>query len=281
MWKQTTLLFICTVLLASCSLLDKDAAFTPVKATSVNLKKSIPVDFIPRPLQLVAVGDSLTEGVGDSTKQGGYLPYLASMLEADKGIREIEITNFGKKGNRTEQLSNRLNSPEISSAIQNADMVAITIGGNDIMSVVKDNIFRLELEVFQQEKEDYVSRVEQIIKVVRQDNRDAAIVLIGVYNPFNFWFSEIEEMNKVVDEWNEATQHLIEQHPNTLFVEIDDIFLNNKENLLFDDHFHPNDRGYELIAKRVFEELEDDALKELSKRSYTVLKEESTQIDEE
>ena len=39
--------------------------------------------------------------------------------------------------------------------IQKADLVILTIGGNDIMKVVKDNIENLQLSTFTNEKESY------------------------------------------------------------------------------------------------------------------------------
>jgi len=45
---------------------------------------------------------------------------------------------------------------------------------------------------------------------------------------------------------------------NAYFIRIDDIFAASDENLLYqEDYFHPNDRGYELIAARIYEEMKE------------------------
>jgi len=53
---------------------------------------------------------------------------------------------------------------------------------------------------------------------------------------------------------------VVAQFPDTYFVNIDDIFTDLQVNLLFDDQFHPNDKGYQLIAERVYETLGEEAL---------------------
>ncbi|MBM4762033.1 SGNH/GDSL hydrolase family protein [Bacillus sp. B15-48] len=270
MLKKLTLLHLCILLLAACSQTLTSNQALAVKQTSIILKEPIPEAFIPRAVSIVAIGDSLTEGVGDNNEEGGYLSYLSRLLESKKSFSEIEVNNFGKKGHRTEQLFERLIEEEIRLAIMEADIVTITIGGNDVMKVVKENIFNLELDLFQKEITAYSERLTKIIETLRTINEDATIVLIGIYNPFSTWFSDIKEINLIVDEWNKVSHEVVDQYTKTLFVEINELFLDNSENMLYDDHFHPNDQAYEQIATRVFEELE-----KINERSYTVRKEES------
>jgi hypothetical protein len=52
-------------------------------------------------IKIVSIGDSLTQGVGDETENGGYVGILDHTFE-DQNLN-ITIENFGKKGNRTDQ----------------------------------------------------------------------------------------------------------------------------------------------------------------------------------
>ncbi|MBT2755008.1 SGNH/GDSL hydrolase family protein [Mesobacillus foraminis] len=277
MFKKITLLYLCGLLLTSCSHLERtvDERETATKNTAIDLKDPVPEEFIPGPFHIVAVGDSLTKGVGDSKEQGGYLPYLANLLDNESGVKEVSVQNYGVKGHRTDQLIERLGKPAIREAIGEADMVTVTVGGNDMMKIIRENFLSLELSLFQSEKSAYASRVRKTIELIRSANPDVAIVLIGFYNPFFQWFSNIQEMNDIVDEWNEAGSSVVDEYPNAVFVDIDDLFLDNGESLLFDDNFHPNDRGYQLIAERVYEELGEDSIEVLGEKPYTVRKEES------
>ena len=54
--------------------------------------------------------------------------------------------------------------------IQKADIVILTIGGNDIMKVVKDNIENLQLSTFTTEKESYRTHLKQIIEAIIKEN---------------------------------------------------------------------------------------------------------------
>ncbi|WP_040208576.1 SGNH/GDSL hydrolase family protein [Neobacillus jeddahensis] len=268
------LLFLSVLVLSSCGQSDT-LLLHQEKKVSAQVFEQIPADFFPRKLTVVSAGDSLTQGVGDSTDQGGYLPYLKTMLEKEKGIKEVDFYNFGVKGNRTTQLLKRLHSQEVKSVLKQADLVILTIGGNDIMKVVKDNISNLQVSDFMKEKESYRNHLTQIVESIVEENPNASIVLVGLYNPFSEWFSDIKEMDEIVAEWNEAGQSVIANYPNGYFVKIEDVFIDATENLLFTDHFHPNDKGYKLIAERLNETMGNRVIPDLEKKPYTVSAEEN------
>lgn len=251
-----------------CHLLDKEN-FIQFKETTVSGKSSIPNDFIPQNLKVVSIGDSLTEGIGDSTKSGGYLPYLEKSLEKEKGINKVTFSNFGVKGNRSSQILQRLDKPVVKEAIHESDMVIITMGGNDIMKVVKENLTNLQIQAFDKEKVTYEKNLREVIELIRNENSEAVIVLIGLYNPFSQWFSNVEEMNTILNDWNQTSRMIISEYDQSFFVEIDDIFQENEENLLYKDYFHPNDKGYELIANRIYEQLDDQALAVIANKKVT------------
>ncbi|WP_249366900.1 SGNH/GDSL hydrolase family protein [Neobacillus rhizophilus] len=274
MYKFFPLLILSVLFLGSCSGTG-EWELHHAKQTAVPVYEPVPADFIPRTLTVLSAGDSLTQGVGDSTGKGGYLPYLETLLENEKGIKDVDFYNFGVKGNRTTQLLKRLKAPEIKPVLKKADLVILTIGGNDIMKVVRDNLSNLEYSIFMDEKENYRKHLIQIIETIVKENPNASIVLVGLYNPFSKWFSDIEEFDQIVSEWNQAGQSVISQYPNAYFVSIEDIFLNSSENLLFTDNFHPNDKGYELIAQRLNETMEERVLPDLDRKPYMVSTEEN------
>ena len=55
----------------------------------------------------VALGDSLTEGVGDSTKQGGFVPILSQSLSNENDV-QYQPVNYGVAGNTSAQILDRL-----------------------------------------------------------------------------------------------------------------------------------------------------------------------------
>jgi lysophospholipase L1-like esterase len=227
----------------------------PLRELTVEKKPSPPIDFISDSFKVVSVGDSLTQGVGYSTNRGGYVPYLKEYLEKEKGITEAEIVNFGVKGNRTSQLISKLKTTEVKNSLQTSEMVLITIGGNDVMKVVRENFSTLELELFETEKKQFEKNLRTIIESIREVNPLSTIVLIGLYNPFYEWFPDVEEMDIIMQDWNMTSRTILTDYERAYFIDIADIFRESEENLLYSDHFHPNDLGYERMAVRIYETL--------------------------
>ncbi|MFB1080891.1 SGNH/GDSL hydrolase family protein [Jeotgalibacillus sp. JSM ZJ347] len=220
----------------------------------VNLpEKEVPDEgFFPEPLKIVSLGDSLTQGVGDSQKLGGYVPLLEASLEERNNIGEVDIINFGKRGNRSDQLLKRINEEnDIQTAIASSDMAIITIGGNDVMKVVKTTFPSLSFESFEGERLNYEENLTEILSSIRSINPDISIVLMGIYNPFFMFSADVKEMKMIVDTWNASGESIVNDYDNTSYVDVADLFSRSDQNLLHTDYFHPNDEGYDLIAQRI------------------------------
>ncbi len=240
------------LMLVSCS---NQTLYIKEKDVVVTEKKDIPVSFLPQEMSIVSVGDSLTQGVGDSTGKGGYVPYLQDLLEETKGVNKADFVNYGVRGNRSDQLLKRIKTEEVSKAIQKADGVIITIGGNDIMKVVRNNFTNLQVESFNEQLNEYENNLYEILSNVRTNNSNAVIILVGVYNPFIKMFSDIKEMNKIVTDWNNTSEKVLAEYDHTYFVSIESIFENPTSDLLYEDYFHPNDQGYKLIAEAIYNKM--------------------------
>ncbi|MGG0716849.1 SGNH/GDSL hydrolase family protein [Robertmurraya massiliosenegalensis] len=261
MEKIFTSFILCLSFFVAC---NHDSIGNPIssKETFLTLKENIPYDFLPRTYHIVSVGDSLTQGVGDSTKRGGYVPYLQEQLEGEKGIKDAVFYNFGVSGNRTSQILNRLRTNELRAAVKEADIVLITTGGNDIMKVVRENFSGLDMRDFDRELINYEKTITSVMNTIREENEDAMIGMIGLYNPFFLFLADVKEMDMVIEKWNHVSQNVLKKYENTLFVEIADEFKDSEENLLYTDYFHPNDKGYELMADRIYNVLQEVALQQ-------------------
>ncbi|MFD1706690.1 SGNH/GDSL hydrolase family protein [Siminovitchia sediminis] len=247
--------FMAIIFLLWCSGCASQNEHLSIHETAISKKPLPPSDFVPRDYIIVSVGDSLTQGVGSDEEFGGYIPFLKEDLEKLKGVNRAEFINHGKRGNRTDHLLKRLQEPAVKADIQRADLVIMTIGGNDVMQVFKDNLLGLEINKFIAAEKDYEKKLNAIFSLIRSYNEEAGIVLVGIYNPFIKWFSDIKEMDQIVNNWNRVSAETAESYPEALFVPVDDIFKDNEERLLYTDYFHPNTRGYELIAERIYDML--------------------------
>jgi len=209
--------------------------------------------FKKKDARVVAVGDSLTQGVGDSTKSGGYIGVLDR--EINNTDNKVQFDNFGHAGDRTDQLLKKIRDPKVSTAIGDADVVLITIGANDIMKVIKENVTNLDYQDFKNEQKQYDKRLHKVFKELQSINSDADIYLLGFYNPFLKYFQDIPELNSIVKMWNSTSEAATKKNKKLHYIPTKDLFDDSKVNLFYEDNFHPNDQGYKKMAERVMEHL--------------------------
>ena len=223
----------------------------------------------------VALGDSLTQGVGDSTNQGGFVPLVAQSLTNEEGYL-VDVKNFGVAGNTSNQILKRMKEqPEIAAALSQADLMTLTVGRNDLRKVILDNITNLKISTFKKPSVAYSKRLLEIIGLARKNNPDLPIYILGIYNPFYLNFPEMTDMQVIVDNWNQTTQDTILDLENVYFVPINDLLYQGidgqkgivqtsgdatkiiNDALYQEDHFHPNNTGYEIMKRAVLEKIRE------------------------
>lgn len=231
-------------------------------------------------ISIVAVGDSLTEGIGDGTSTGGYVSRIADLYATDKKINDITTANYGISGNTSTQILKRIQTKtDIQDSLKDADVIVLTFGGNDLMKVIKSQLLKVTEDSFAKPEAAYKQRVETIFSEIRKLNKQAPIYVYGIYNPFYLYFSDVPEMQTVVDSWNDATKSVVDEQNKAHFIPINDLLskgnqVESTENedtsstpshqkaeivndLLFEeDSFHPNEEGYDIMAKALYENMQ-------------------------
>lgn len=249
------------MLLSGCNALSgnpADMAAKPVNTKKHLMKEPIPKNFVPSNLNVVAIGDSLTAGVGDADNNGGYVGDVSDLLQREENISSVDVSNFGVRGHKTTDLIKVLGNKKVIEKLRDADIILMTIGGNDIMKVTRNHIINLKLEPYREEQPLFEKRFKKIMKTIRTANPDAVIVYTGLYNPFKYMLPELSEIDTIVEEWNQTSNRIIMEDGNAIFVPIQDLFSNKSVGkLLYIDEFHPSETGYSLIADRVYSNLSD------------------------
>ncbi len=251
------------VVLSGCTSGAPKKQFTGIPASGFG-DYEVPRTFVPRIVTLVGLGDSLTQGVGDERKKGGYPGRLATEMDDWKGVKEVRIENLAKRGRRSDQLVAQLKRDDIQEEVGKADLITLTIGGNDVMKVVKSNLFDLQPEPFRKEIQPFTERLASTLFLIRKANPDALLVIIGLYNPLTVVTEEASEMDDIIREWNGVLEDAASADGRACFVPVDDLFISNANLVYHTDFFHPNARGYERMTDRIEESLAACGLNELS-----------------
>ena len=221
----------------------------------------------------VAIGDSLTKGVGDSTNQGGFVPLLAQSLTNETDL-EFKAINYGVSGNTSGQILSRMQEKkEIRKDLKQAQLLTITVGGNDLRKAILEDTSNLDLDRFEKASKTYEKNFKQIIELARKDNPDLPIYVVGIYNPLYLNFPDLTELQTLVDQWNQITEETLSAYQGVYFVPINDLLYKGidgksgvteselgKETVtndaLYDeDSFHPNNTGYEIMKEAVLEKI--------------------------
>lgn len=206
-----------------------------------------------RAIYYLALGDSLTRGIGDEYNHFGYTGRLVRALERWPAITEVELDNRGKNGRRSGKVLELLHRGHYDKELARADLITLTVGGNDVMQVVKQDLFALKKEMFDEARAPFAARYQEIVQEIRQRNTDAPIILIGFYNPFSIVTDEFTPFEPIIDEWNVEMQAVAQQADNACFVPIADLFTSNEDLVYHTDFFHPNARGYERMTTKIIE----------------------------
>lgn len=225
---------------------------------------NVPPTFAPRTVVLVGLGDSLTQGVGDERKRKGYVGRLAVRMEEWRGVKDVEVHNLAKRGRRSDQLEEQLADPKVRHLIGEADLLTLTIGGNDLMKVVKKDLFNLDAKAFEGKLEPFMERLSASLFQIRTANPDAVLIILGLYNPLTVVIDEESEFDGILTDWNGVLEDAAIADGRSCFVPVDDLFISNRNLVYHTDFFHPNSNGYALMTDRIMDSLSRCGLNRLS-----------------
>ena len=217
-----------------------------------------------QPLRYLALGDSLTRGIGDEKGKYGYTQRLAHEMEAWPAVGGVELDNRGKNGRRSDKLLSLIKKGHYDEELAAADLVTVTMGGNDVMKVVKKDIFSLKKSMFDKELVKFEKRYRKIVDGIRERNSEVPIILIGFYNPFSIITDEYTPFEAIIDEWNMSIAQIASDDGNACFVPISDLFETNEEMVYHTDFFHPNASGYDRMTSRIIQYMKVCDIEEMS-----------------
>ncbi len=202
---------------------------------------------------LVVLGDSIAQGVGADSEDSSYSYILAE----ERGYNLHNCARMGKQS--AELLSDVTQNEEIRAYIKDADIIEISIGGNDFLlgNVLKLVAFALfgNYSPVEETVKNFKENFDKIIAEIRALNPDAYIAVQNLYNPL----SRVPFLNKVVgkaiDILNESYQSYAETDMKYFVVDLNSVF-NGQKGLIAKDFIHPSQKGHELIAETLSKEFD-------------------------
>lgn len=257
----------------------------------------------PQTVRVVAVGDSLTQGIGYADDHQGYLPMLKQALNKQYYVK-TKTANFGIGGQRSDQIDHRVqHNSKLRHALSRANMITLTVGGNDLLQNLEKNVLVSSNAKMAKKmaplRSRYQLKLQKLIRDVQAVNPKAPIYLFGTYNPVYVYFTNAKMISEEVNQWNQVNQTVAANASHTYFVNVNreltygqyrstsaqaklktenktnnQIFVdptkvekmlqtqNSKEKnayLSTHDHFHPNKKGYRLMANKLVQVIEKHA----------------------
>jgi lysophospholipase L1-like esterase len=233
----------------------------------------------------LALGDSLSEGVGASDRQTtAFVPLV------HEGLGEgWELTNLGHSGDTSAQLHEHGHMDEAISLIdsRNADddstndvrLVTLEIGGNDLLGLFFDLVVPGRCPTLEEslERDECVGALEDALGRFRPNlqmaldrlheaDPDLQVVLMTLYSPFSgdtfLATPALEQLGELAleglpntpfpDGLNDIIREEAEGRDVTL-VDLWPLFEGKAGDYVAGDYIHPNDEGYRVMAEAVLE----------------------------
>jgi len=175
-------------------------------------------------VRIVALGDSLTQGVGDQQDDGGYTGRIKTMVHRQNHVK-VTMHNYGLAGDRSDQIEKRLvASPSMQKQVGKANAITLTVGGNDLLQTLTKNVTinqqsRLNKQLDQAEA-SYALRLQSLLSTIRQYNGQAPIYLYTIYNPIYVYFANLDQITNAVDDWNAVTAKTAKRYKDLYLVDI-------------------------------------------------------------
>lgn len=170
----------------------------------------------------------------------GYSEYIRDYLKEEKKLEKF-VNAFAKSGYRSVDLLRDIvdnkelnidnNKLTLKQALIKADLVTLSIGTNDILSMTSLNMDDIIIN-------DAMNDLDELLKTVREYCKEKIIAI----NYFNFYDNDIGKFA------NEKYKELCAKY-DIIYIDVSDLSNNN---LYFPtSNIHPSKEGYEQIFKRI------------------------------
>ncbi|MBR2418176.1 MAG: SGNH/GDSL hydrolase family protein [Clostridia bacterium] len=198
--------------------------------------------------------------LGDSI---GYGSGIRNSVEACYGkivadTNGYEYANHAIPGHTTTNLIARLGEEKVKADVARADIISISIGGNDFLmsnlyGLMFDAMVKGDYSKFDAIGNSFYKNFCTIMELIRGLNSDAAVLMQTLYNPQSGYLRAPYQQG--ADRINAAIERYAEAHPGDIIIVDVASALNSDMANFASDAIHPSAQGNEEIAKLVLSEI--------------------------
>jgi lysophospholipase L1-like esterase len=199
---------------------------------------------------ILVLGDSIGFGVGDETNKGIGERYKDLINEEEN--QNIEVENISIPGYESKDLLNLLESNKNDGIISLADIIIISIGGNDLNRIEYEDALSLNIN-YNDKLKFYKENLQKIIEKIRKINKEAHLAIIGLYDPYA---QDEPQKTRFLLEWNYETGLIVNLNYKIAYVPTYEVFKYHLDSYLSADEFHPSGEGYQAIVEEIYDILD-------------------------
>lgn len=206
-----------------------------------------------KPFYLV-LGDSIAYGSGITNSRNACYGKIVSDTNG------YDYANHAIPGHTTTNLINRLKDETVIADLKKADIISISIGGNDflmsnLIGLMFDSIVLGNHSKFDRIADGFYANFCEIVDIINSHNSDAVILMQTLYNPQSGYLRE--PYQEGADRINAAIERYNAENPGEIvIVDVASALGDDMANFA-DDEIHPSAQGNEIIANVILDKLEE------------------------
>ena len=202
----------------------------------------------------VVLGDSIAQGYGVYNRdQAAYGKIVAD-------TNGYDYANFGVNGLRSWDLIEQLKTGEVAAAVAKADIISLSIGGNDYLQQDLPKIFSQvsqgNYKIVNDIQNNFREYFAEIVAMLKTANPDVALFVQTLYNPRydalrDFYGLAVERINAVITEYlaeNPGAFYLVDTVP----------VMEGHPEYVAADTIHPSAVGNVELARLVLQRLYEE-----------------------
>ena len=216
-------------------------------------------------LNFVVLGDSIAAGYGIESEVDRYANIVANN-------KEYDLNNLAVSGHKSADLLKLVKEDsKVKSGVEKADIISVSIGGNDFLHdlnaiITNLTLYGAESKYVKNIIENLNTNLNGIITEIRKLNPDTVIILQTVYNPLAiknvYGITIIPAFAQVYAVFNSVFISVADANENVYVADVytafaNDYAENNNPEIIQDDGIHPSVSGHKIISDVLLSEINE------------------------